>query len=367
MLSLQYASLLCALHGSITAFAANSTSCDKHGDCNECVGTFSTSSSCLWCSSSGKCISDDDADQECPSGDQESSCDTPYYTIIFILVLGFLVCVCMVSCFFREWNRHRNNGGSLRTPLLGRSRSEVLRDSESSDDWMCVICGFDNGKNKEHCTMCGTTQNFTSEYRIQKIKQQEKKLNSKKKNIPIPDDAQLGQNTGHSVNALTSRNSLTTIERLEAFNYRRLNQLSIRQKSARRRKMWQRVVDESSGQLRWTRTAFKDPSSLSSNSKSSFFSSFRQSETSVGSNQSAKALLAAASGNITPTKRYVKKDSFDATLVSTSPGFVSHFTQEGKLDWERVETGGTAGATTSISAPHYSGAVSDPTVLQISG
>ena len=45
--------------------------------------------------------------------------------------------------------------------------------------------------------------------------------------------------------------SITTAQRHEAFNYRRLNQLSLRQKSARRRKMWQRVV-EGDG-MRWVR------------------------------------------------------------------------------------------------------------------
>ena len=36
-------------------------------------------------------------------------------------------------------------------------------------------------------------------------------------------------------------------------NYRRLNQLTLRQKSARRRKMWQRRIDPISGNLVWVR------------------------------------------------------------------------------------------------------------------
>lgn len=207
--------------------------------------------------------------------------------------------------------------------------------------------------------MCGTTQDFTSEYRIEKIKESEKRK-ARRRSIKIADDAQISESTGHSVSALTTRSSLTPQERKEAFNYRRLNQLSIRQKSARRRKMWQRTLDEETGELVWTRAAFKDKNLPVANSKS-WFTSFGNSN---DSSTSREALLAAAHA-VTPPPKKPQKDSFDATLVSTSPGYVSQFTEEGKLDWERVEPGRRT-STTLGAAPHYSGAVYDPKVIDVS-
>jgi hypothetical protein len=49
-----------------------------------------------------------------------------------------------------------------------------------------------------------------------------------------------------------------TEKRSEALNFRRMNQLSLRQKSARRRKMWQRVYDEETKQMKWIRSTLKD-------------------------------------------------------------------------------------------------------------
>ena len=51
-----------------------------------------------------------------------------------------------------------------------------------------------------------------------------------------------------------SASAISFAQRQEAFNYRRLNQLSLRQKSARRRKMWQRVVGPD-GSLQWVRVS----------------------------------------------------------------------------------------------------------------
>lgn len=346
---------------------SNSSSCSKHGNCNDCIGTFSTNSNCYWCSSEGECISKSNDKSTCPEEDQQDSCDTPYYTIIFILVLGFLVCICLISCFFREWNRRRRDGDmSLRNPLLGRNRSEVLRNSISDGEWMCVICGFDNTKAKLHCVMCGTTQDFTSEYRSEKIKESERRR-ARRRSIKIADDAQISDSRAHSSSVMSPRSSfrssLTNQERKEAFNYRRLNQLSIRQKSARRRKMWQRIVDDETGELVWERKAFKDKNIISHSSKSYswFTSSYGNSYN--DSRESQKALLAAVEA-ATPSPRKRPKDSFDNTLVSTSPGYVSHFTEEGTLDWEKVEPGRRT--STTISVPHYSGAVSDPSTIDIS-
>ena len=342
--------------------ASNSSSCSKHGDCNECVGAFATSTSCLWCAETDECISKSNADYYCTPSKQDDTCDTPYYTIIFILVLGILVCICLVSCFFREWNRNRRDQDGLRQPLLGRNRHEVLRSSTVDNDWMCVICGFDNPKSNSNCTMCGTTETFSTQYVTDKIKEKEKRrAQRRKRSIKIPDEAQIDGSV-----SITTRSSLTNIERQAAFNYRRLNQLSIRQKSARRRRMWQRVVDEESGDLIWARTAFDETMKKSGDldQSSSVLSSMMSPRQSFDSKGDTNALLAAAGRP--PAPRTPQKDSFDATLTSTSPGYVSHFNEDGSLHWEKVESGRPT-RSSNPSAPHYSGAVANPSVLEFTG
>ena len=356
----------------------NTSSCTSHGDCNDCVGILASTNDCIWCSTTNECISKSSADSQCTIDSQKNSCPTPYYTVIFVCVLGVLVCICLVSCFFREWNRGRNVSNlESRQPLLTRTRQEVWESAESEADWMCVICGFDNKTINVHCAMCGTTLNFTQEYITEKVKEKEKRrADRRKKSIKIPDEAQIVDNSGHHAAVLvTTRNSLTnsdgggrarastltSSERQTAFNYRRLNQLSIRQKSARRRRMWQRSIDEKTGQLIWTRTTFDVKKGMPDfNMSASFFSG--SGILSPRDSIDARALLDAAAS---PVPKAAKKDSFDQTLQSTSPGYVSHFSNDGTLYWERVETGGVAKNADNIS-PHYMGAVSDMTLLEIS-
>jgi hypothetical protein len=394
----------------------NSTSsCTARNDCSECVGAFSTSTSCVWCSSSKLCLAKSSADSYCPEEKQTGKCEASYYTIIFIVILGLLICICVLSCFLREWNRQRREAtGGLRRPLLTRNRYEVLKDVEAEEDWMCVICGFDNLKGNSSCTMCGTSQNFCSDYTVEKLKERERRRARRRRHhIAIPDEAQihstvtaaaispglsgtlLGERDGtmrtgnfsstdagasgttnlpvtpthessnHSIAALTSpRSALTNIERQEAFNYRRLNQLSIRQKSARRRKMWQRVVDETTGNIVWARGPPTTNKDILSTSQSIYSPNQSFSESGRGS-ASVNALLSAFSPEKKPAP---PRDSFDATLVSTSPGYVSQFSEGGTLQWERVESGREASSSVVMPShpPHYSGSVQNYPALEIS-
>jgi hypothetical protein len=43
-----------------------------------------------------------------------------------------------------------------------------LIDREESE-WMCIICGFDNNSRSEHCIMCGTSHEFSDNYKSKKI------------------------------------------------------------------------------------------------------------------------------------------------------------------------------------------------------
>jgi hypothetical protein len=387
---------------------SNSSSCNSRNDCSECVGAFSTSTSCVWCASSKTCLSKASVDSYCPAEEQSEKCEASYYTIIFIVILGLLICICVLSCFLREWNRQRREAnGGIRRPLLTRNRYEVLKDVEAEEDWMCVICGFDNLKGNSSCTMCGTSQNFCSDYTVEKLKERERRRAKRRRHhIAIPDDAQIhssvaaaglsgaGEREGarrtgssnsvdaamasfianlpatpthesstHSIAALTSpRSALTNIERQEAFNYRRLNQLSIRQKSARRRKMWQRVVDETTGNIVWARGPPTTNKDILNTSQSIYSPNQSFSENGRG-NASVNALLSAFSPERKPAP---PRDSFDATLVSTSPGYVSHFSEGGTLQWERVESGRETNSSAVMPSyqPHYSGSVQNNPALE---
>lgn len=385
--------------------SSNSSSCSTRNDCSECVGAFSTSTSCVWCSSSKECLSKSTADSYCLPDDQTGKCEASYYTIIFIIILGLLICICVISCFLREWNRQRREAtAGLRRPLLTRTRYEVLKDVEAEEDWMCVICGFDNLKGSTACTMCGTSQNFCSDYAVEKLKERERRRARRRRHhIAIPEEAQIhsptaasgagmkksgsggsidvaliigaaqanapqsptNESSGHSIAALTSaRSTLTNIERQEAFNYRRLNQLSIRQKSARRRKMWQRVVDEETGNIVWARGPPTTNKEILNTSQSIYSPNQSFSENGRGS-AAVNALLSAFSPERKPAQ---PRDSFDATLVSTSPGYVSHFSETGTLQWERVESGREASTSVALHPhhPHYSGSIQNHLALQIS-
>ena len=179
-------------------------------------------------------------------------------------------------------------------------------------EWMCVICGFDNKPRSKHCIMCGTTYQFSLEYKCEKTEMKRKRKDiksitasktsvsssSSKVNVDsvaiafdnvvgnrgediesgrlstVPESnstssfslpnnifstpekgtstasaAVIGNEHSSGIDSAatssvffsttipTTRNSLSGAKRREALNYRRLNQLSLRQKSARRRKM----------------------------------------------------------------------------------------------------------------------------------
>ena len=285
------------------------------------------------------------------------------------------------------------NFEGLTSPLLPHiQRGQLLRESLYKDgkepEWMCIICGFDNHPRHKHCRLCGTEQQFTKEYKeAKKLRRTEYKLRREKehekilKQISIPDDAQINsqslipftfrKNESNSSNSSAggsgSFNSfgklklgLSPEKRREALNYRRLNQLSLRQKSARRRKTWQRVMDENSGDLVWVRVAASEVyinnarlgytprtsmnsegsnssvlsnsggGSSNGNSSSSSISTNLNNNPSSSTSESHGGVLTLTAAAATSSSQYFsssrrlkeKKDSF-GDVLSTSPGFTS--------------------------------------------
>jgi hypothetical protein len=225
---------------------------------------------------------------------------------------------------------------------------------------MCIICGFDNKPRSEHCTLCGTSHQFSTDYKTEKMTKRKMRRDAHKRDIKIPLDAQISSSSVQSDDIVEQ--SLSQHQRAEIFNYRRLNQLTLRQKSARRRRMWQRVLDEETGEVRWMRspvTETKVGKALFGYSPSHSFddtySRYCSTNSDENSNNSAgEPLLGAGSiARVGPksVKGRKQRDSFDDVVVSGSPGFTSVFGTEGELQWEQVESG--KAATTNTHAPSY--------------
>lgn len=137
-----------------------------------------------------------------------------------------------------------------------------------------------------------------------------------------------------------SRAVLSPAQRREAFNYRRLNNLSQRQKIARRRRMWRRILDEQ-GQLKWIRAPVDE--TLVGDTPFGYTPRHSISENSYRINDGAVHALMQAAKNSSPINNfycYPRQDSFgDSTLLSSSPGYTSILDDDGHVNWERVETG----------------------------
>jgi hypothetical protein len=193
----------------------------------------------------------------------------------------------------------------------------------------------------------------------------------------------------------SARGSLSGIKRREAFNYRRLNLLSLRQKSARRRKMlvfgqtwnfeivimlvvvcrWQRQYEPETGEMIWVRASVKETmigsapfgyspknsvdnvlsasASIAAGVSQSVPFRSQRAYSDEGSGPGAavdsrtKVLFEAALGKHPPEKSEAGStsknskdfsDSFgDPVLLSSSPGYTSRLDEGGNLTWEKVE------------------------------
>lgn len=348
--------------------------CYNLTSCTDCVGTSlsPTKNNCQWCSGNGQCINEaDTATVECPGASTE--CSESYYTIIFIVVLTALGCLCFGTCCLRKI-RLTDDDGNFITTLFPQfvATSSFFRNSNAPGEyeWMCIICGFDNKPRAEHCTLCGTSHQFSSDYKTEKMSKRKMRRDTLKKDIKIPVEAQISSSSVHASDIIGE--GLSQHQRAEIFNYRRLNQLTLRQKSARRRRMWQRVLDEETGEINWVRTPVTEtkvgkslfgysPSHSFDDTYSRYCSSASD-EDNNSFNSAGEPLLGAAAGrkgggggvfHVGPksTKTRKQRDSFDDVVVSGSPGFTSVFGNEGELQWERVETG--KAATTNTFAPSY--------------
>jgi len=258
---------------------------------------------------------------------------------------------------------------------------------EGEYEWMCVICGFDNKPRNKLCTLCGTSHDFSLHYKSEKKEQRKTKhikeiktsSNSKANNkdddlLPLLDNSSNPLDDSNSNNNNNNNNNnnddsdevsslksyewpsravLSPAQRREAFNYRRLNILSLRQKIARRRRMWQRTMDEN-GNLKWIRVPVGE--TLVGDSPMGYTPRHSLSDTAnnysintSGYDAINSLIQATMNSNSSPyaNSNYPRQDSFgDSTLLSSSPGYTSVLDDDGHISWEKVESGKPA--TTSV-------------------
>ena len=159
------------------------TVCSQKTDCTSCTGIFAQSAGCYWCPGTGSCVSSSLNDACGVGATSDTSCTSSLYTIIFIVVVVFLGLMCCGSCLIGRYRR-RENSSILNAPLLPEQvRNILFRNSladEGEDEWMCVICGYDNKPRAKHCPMCGTSKKFTIDYKSEKKYRYKQSLKRKK-------------------------------------------------------------------------------------------------------------------------------------------------------------------------------------------
>lgn len=376
----------------------DSANCTTISSCNSCIDN----NGCSWCSVEGICVP---SSISCES-EKSTSCIAPssenIFTIIFICVLSGLILVCCCACYYRKFY---DADDGPRTPILPSiARGLIFRNSLQGDglkEWMCVICGFDNHPRVKDCVMCGTPHEFSIRYKSDKkeVKLIKNTINEAKKQkfgpatplkkqlISIPEEANIitSQVTDVTRSSISRRDSirqslisadvsnyresfvLSQEKKLEAMNYRRLNQLSLRQKSARRRKIWQRVYDRELRELKWVRVDIKEvkvgnaPFGYTPGNSMSYdpgaSMDYRGSMRGSFMDPTASLLSAAAAGlagettrdSFTPgifnygssvhRKRASSRDSFgDSVVMTKSPGYTSVIDKDGNLTWKIVDS-----------------------------
>ena len=134
--------------------------------------------------------------------------------------------------------------------------------------------------------------------------------------------------------APTGSGPISREQRQRSFVARRINRLSQRQKGARRRKQWVRRID-GDGALRWVRNVSRRRGSSAGDDEDSLLGSVAA---------DAAAAVAgvdggrASSNDESSTGSLVRlNDTFnDAAMLSTSPGFVSEFLEDGSVHWSEA-------------------------------
>lgn len=304
--------------------------------CSECISNID----CLWCSSKSSCLNINEDDDSCNSQDVTLTCESNDYLLIVVVVISTIsmISLCLLLWY---WHYSGSRDNQNQTSINSRpTRDEVWKKDDSKPDWFCIICGGDNKLNASSCLLCGTSKDFTIEYKEQR-RLWIKELISTNTGSQIADESEYEIQSLSKISLQQVADAslgITMEERLKAFNYRRINQLSLRQKSARRRKFWQRVLDKQSGRIEWVRVPTNQvkigDGPLGYKSQESFFQPLLEplieNDDVEWKDTLTSQLLAAHS--VRSSSRLE-----GSALMSASPAYVHVIDADGQLRWQEVD------------------------------
>eukprot|EP01033_Poteriospumella_lacustris_P010601 gene10602-7545_t len=301
----------------------NATQCSQLSSCSSCTSIATLD--CSWCATTKNCVSSSSSKAGACSAQLIGGCSDSYYTIIFLILLISMMCICCATCYWRR-TYGQNEASELTSPLVN-NRHAILGDR--TGEWVCVICGFDNNARSSYCILCGETHQFSQDYKLAKREERRQRSlmhavsgvhsNPLQRSvvtstvppaprpslasqgprsssqttaemervalppegrgdidIPIPEDAQISSVSMSLRNfdvvtgaprpslatggngAVAAPAVLSEEQRQQAINCRRINQLTLRQKSARRRKLWQRRYDPATQSMVWARVPIRE-------------------------------------------------------------------------------------------------------------
>ena len=260
-------------------------------------------------------------------GKIDDETDSENNIIFVVIIASVLICGCACMSGVCESDGSRS-GTPLNEPLMSRDemRNDIFANSlvGAENEWLCPVCAFENRPRNAICSLCGSSQDTARKYYDAMRKRQEEALDSGQSDPLGTFRASLvepslaawnARSSGLSRAALSGfRDSLTQGEREQAFAARRFNSLTMRQRAAHRRRLWQRRSDDTTGKVEWVRMA-------------------------VGKPETAAHSSAPEHGAPSSYPLHPNRDSFgDSAPMSRSPGFASILDPlvPGKMSWEAV-------------------------------
>jgi hypothetical protein len=192
--------------------------------------------------------------------------------IVFVGIIAFILicgCGCLSgSCSFESGRGFFNQERAVPEPPMSRDeqRRNIFSNSlvGKEHEWLCPICAFENRPRVKCCALCGGSIESASRYYDAVREQQEESnpssadhdINNFRVTMVAPASRFDSSKGAFSSGGFGRDGGLTQADRQEAFMARRFNQLTLRQRAAHRRRLWQRRATPS-GTMEWVRVAVR--------------------------------------------------------------------------------------------------------------
>ena len=244
---------------------------------------------------------DDEGDDD---GDDDGGPDTGGQNeIVFVAIIASIL-ICGCGCLSSNFCGEPSGAGDvpdrrLNEPLINRDeeRRGIFGNSLAAqeNEWLCPVCAFENRPRAQACSLCGSSRKRATQYYDDMRKLQSEalgradtgsasgssggggggsggggeprfrvtmvapsglldiaKLDDESGTHGQAEDSDFSPRDGSVIGAI---GGLTATERHQAFMVRRFNDLTLRQRAAHRRRLWQRRLNSESGSFEWVRVA----------------------------------------------------------------------------------------------------------------